>query len=153
MAETTSTNKGATWIVVADGGRARVFETRWGNGKLTEIEDRINGDARLRDGAIVSDRQGRSHQGADGHAHSLERHEPPSERAEDAFARELCADLVQARKRGDVARLYLVAEPTFLGRLRRHLDDATQRIVVQDVASDLTRHSPEDIRKALPRTL
>lgn len=153
MAETTSTNKGATWILVADGGRARLFETRWGNGKLIEIEDRINGAARLGDTAIVSDRQGRSHPGADGHAHSLEKHERPSEHTEDMFARELSADLVQARKRGDLARLYLVAEPAFLGRLRKYLDDATQRIVVQDVASDLTRHPPEDIRKALPRTL
>jgi protein required for attachment to host cells len=51
---------------------------------------------------------------------------------------------------GEVSRLYLIAEPSFLGLLRQRLDKAALAAVVQEQASDLTRRPVGDIRKVLP---
>ena len=150
---TSSRSRGPAWILVADAGRARLFESRWGDGGLVEIDDVINTPLRLRDAEIVSDRPGRSNQGPDGQGHAFESHESVAAHAEETFARALCARLARGRRRGEVARLYLLADPAFLGRLRRHLDRATRRIVVQETPTDLTRRTPAVIRKALPRVL
>lgn len=141
------------WVVVADAGRARLFEAQRKNGGLVEIDDLINAQARVRDEDVVSDRPGRAPRGSDGVGRSFEPRKERIEQSEDDFARMVCARLTAGRRQGAVGRIYLLADPSFLGRLRQHLDAPTQRIVAGEQATDLTRRTPAVIRKALPKQL
>lgn len=140
----------ATWVVAADAGRARIFQAGNEEAELTELTDLLNADARLQDHDALSDRRGEVTQGAAGIGHAFEPRHTHHEHVAVAFAQTVAQRLNAAVAAGEVARLYLIAEPSFLGLLRQRLDKPALAAVVQEQASDLTRRPPGDIRKALP---
>jgi protein required for attachment to host cells len=145
--------RNAVWILAADAGRARLFEAQARNGALAEIEDVINADARLRDLDLVSDRTGHANRGGVGAGNTFEPRQWHLDRAAEMFAKSLCRRLADGRRKGAVGRVYLLADPGFLGLLRKNLDRPTQRIVAGQDARDLTRRPAKVIRQALPAVL
>jgi protein required for attachment to host cells len=143
----------ATLVVVADAGRARLFSPAHEDGALIETADWLNAPARQQDHDAVSDRRGHVVQGSAGVGHTFEPRQTRAEHDAQAFAKRIGAHLDAACRSGDVERVYLVADPAFLGLLRQALDPATRRHVVLDLSADLTRRSAADIRAALPETL
>ena len=113
-----------TWIVVADGAGARVFEERRKLGPLTERPDL----------ALTSqeDRhQAPAHAGSVVDRSGFGRHAPaiadPAARAEERFLVELAALVDKAALANSFARLVIVAPPRALGVLRGALSPATAR--------------------------
>lgn len=143
----------ATWIVAADAGRARIFRAGHEEAELTELADLLNAEARLQDHDALSDRRGAVTQGAAGIGHALEPRQSRHEHVAAAFAEALARRLNAATAAGEVARLYLIAGPAFLGLLRQRLDRAALAAVVREHACDLTRRPASDIRKVLPARL
>lgn len=143
----------ATWVVAADAGRARIFTVGPDDGRLTELADLINPEARLQDHDSLSDRRGEVMQGPTHVGHGLEPRQWHDEHVAQAFARDLARRLNKAQVSGEVAHLYLVAEPRFLGLLRPELEPATQAAVSKELASDYTRHPADAIRSLLPAQL
>ncbi len=143
----------AIWIVVADAGRARILSALRHDGQLKELFDLVNPDARLQDHDTLSDRAGHVTQGPAGMGHSFEPRESHSEHIAETFAKDLCHRLNAARCSGELGRIYLLAAPKFLGLLRNNLDKETHKLVVQELATDLTRHPLIDIRNTLPAQL
>jgi protein required for attachment to host cells len=143
----------ATWIVAADAGRARLFRAENEDGELTEIDDLLNADARLRDLETAQDRNGHTNSGNRSAGNSFEPRQWHLDHAAEVFARGLSQRLSAARRRGEVDRLYIIADPGFLGLLRKKLDRPTLRIVAQQTAKDFTRRSAEHIRNQLPKQL
>lgn len=139
------------WIVAADAGRARIFSAALVDGELTELEDMLAPAARLHAHERASDRKGHVAGGAGGHA--FEPHESAAEHDAGDFARRLCQRLATARHEGQLSRLYLIAAPAFLGKLRAHLDRDTQALVREEIASDLCHKPARAIRAALPEHL
>lgn len=142
----------ATWILAADAGRARLFSAGTRNGRLTELADLVNPEARLSEHERVSDRRGRMGGGA-GKSNAFEARESPERQSAIVFARRLCKMLGQGRRVGACNRIYVLAEPAFLGLLRRHLDPPTRRLVKFERGSDLVRRAVPVIRGALPQQL
>lgn len=141
----------AAIVVAADAGRARIFSAPPGNSRqLTEVTDFLNPAMRLQDHDALSDRKGHVTHGAAGIGHAFEPRQSHSEHTAEVFAKQVCKFLSDAR---DAERIYLIADPSFLGVLRKHLDDATRGRIVQEIAADLSRHSTTDIRDALPAVL
>lgn len=135
-----------SWIVVADGGRAKIFVNE-GPGKGLHLLPGEEYDAALpaagRD--ILTDRPGRSFDSVGGGRHAME---PPSDarRAEKvAFLSTLATYLGDCALSGRFARLVLVAEPRALGALRQHLPDAAQKKVHGELAKDLTKATTEEV--------
>jgi protein required for attachment to host cells len=143
----------ATWVVVADAGRARIFSVAQADGVLEEVVDFVNPDARLQDHDTLSARRGHVNQGPGGIGHAFEPRETHAEHVAETFAKDLCHRLGVAQQAGQVARIYLLAAPRFLGLLRQNFDAATHKLVVQELAVDLTRHAVAEIRSALPKHL
>jgi protein required for attachment to host cells len=143
----------ATWIVVADAGRARIFSVAAHGGTLDEFVDLINPLARLQDHDELADRRGRMAQGNGRHGSSPEPRQTHGEHVSETFAKELSQRLEAGRRHGDVAKIYLLADPHFLGLLRAGLDPATAKLVVWERAADLSRSDVADIRNALPAQL
>ncbi|HEY9219231.1 MAG TPA: host attachment protein [Phenylobacterium sp.] len=136
-----------TWVVAADGSRARVFEERLRHGPLHEIEhlslhireeDRPHGG---RHGATVHDRSGPGrHSGFDA---------PPAEEAERRFLRRVAQQLDQAAQEGAFERLVLMAPPRALGVLRQALSANCRRRVHLSEPHDRVQETAEGLRARL----
>lgn len=143
----------AAWVVAADHGRARLFFAPAPTAPLQELEDLVNPAARQRERDLVSDRPGHIVKGRDGPTRAVGQHGSHKERAADQFAGAVCQRLSQARVADSMGRLYVIAEPKFLGLMRKHMDPATQALVVDEIDKDVTRHSAAELRALLPRQL
>lgn len=147
------------YVVVADGGVARVLRARPVEGPLSleEIVTFVRPSARLPKRDLVSDkpgtvlsRAGRAGPGSPG----MERHGADSEfdphLAEiDRFARRLVRRLDEERRRGDMDSLHIVAEPRFLGLLRQRLSKPTRQLVETETVSDMIHANPREIARTV----
>ena len=155
LSNTTSHQK--SWVLVADSARARLFSTATPAAPLVEVEDMLNPSARLREHELDSDRSGRlagglrdNHGGGNVAArHDNARHE--HDRLQ--FGRAICSRLKDLHLDGKLMRLYVIAEPGFLGVLRQCMPDSVQNLVVQAVDKNLTTAKSTDIRETLPTYL
>ncbi|MDH5387446.1 MAG: host attachment protein [Gammaproteobacteria bacterium] len=140
-------------IVVADSTRARIFTTDSAHSPLLEIETMAHPEGRLHDRDVTSDLPGKDAGagGSGGHAYEAKTDPKKHELAE--FAKRLADHLDDARTANKLSNLLLVAEPAFLGELRAHLSSQTKALIVFELDKNLTHHSPEDIRKHLPKFL
>lgn len=141
------------WVVAADAARARIFQARDRGRALGEIEDLRNPDAGERERALRADRQGHASNATRGGGHSLQRNATGAHQVAADFARRVARRLIRGRRRGEVDRIYLVAEPRLLGVVRGALDRPTLRLVAGAIDRDVTRLRPDAIRQRLPTRL
>ena len=141
------------WIIVADEGRARLFTAAGPNAELEELEDLENPAARRHDRELVSDQSGRAANSATGRTTTLGPDERRKPHEAEAFADAIAERVNSARARGQLERSHIIAEPSFLGLLRKALDTQTARTVASTLDKGLTRQTPSEIRRALPRRL
>ena len=138
-----------TWILVADAGRARLFESQARDGMLAEIGSYANPDVHARGADLAGDRPPRTQESANSTRHAIEPHTDPHDKAAIGFAKGLAEVLEQARVEHAYTRLLLVAPPRFLGQLRAELGAQVGKLVAGSVGKDLTHASNEDIRAVL----
>jgi len=136
------------WIVVANAGRARIFEVTVSDGQMREIETLVHPESRQHQGDLVSDQAGHAFSAKTG-SHSIDRQDVTKHQQADEFARRLCQTLEQGRNQGLFQRLYLIAAPQFLGLLRKHMSKPLQHLVSDEFAKDLTMADEAQIRSAI----
>jgi protein required for attachment to host cells len=127
-----------TWIVVADGGRARIFEHRGPGKGLMPVPGLSFEDAHLRTQDINADRAGRTHS-AQGRGSAMD---PPTDAAKQrelAFIETIAALLKTRLADGAFTRLIIAADPAALGNLRAALGPALDRTIVAEVPKNLTK--------------
>lgn len=139
-------------IVVADSVRAQVFVADGAHEPLREAGSLLNPQSRLHERDLVTDGHGRRNhrptQGASaGDGRSAREHYA------DMFAGRLCRHMERELDRHPGRRLYVVAEPQFLGLLRRRMEQRIGRQVVAEVPKAVTGRRPQDIRDLLPARL
>jgi protein required for attachment to host cells len=143
-----------TWILIADGARARVLAQEKDFAALVpafEQEELTGSTAQSRE--IASDRPGRSFDSAGQGRHAMEPPTDPQRYAKFAFARELATRLEEAAHGGRFARLVLVAAPKTLGDLRELLPAAVKAKVVAEIDKDLTKVPRPELAKHLAPVL
>ena len=138
-----------TWVVIADGGRAKVFESHGPKSDLAHIDD-MDLEAELppnRD--ILADRPGRVIESHGRARHAIENSTDPHKALKREFASMLGDSLAVslAKKRFD--RLVIVAPPPVLGDLRDVLSKRVKARIVAELGKDLVK-TP---RSELPRHL
>lgn len=141
-----------TWVVVADNSRARFFTAEKPASALTEVQDLAYPEARLREGDLSTDKQGRDRnpgRGAHGVGNEASRKQEGAER----FALLVCNELEAARNRDDLRKLYIVAAPAFLGLLRKQQSPALKQLIAGEIDKNLTTQDPATIRTHLPEYL
>lgn len=145
-----------TWIVSADAGRARIFSEPNPSKPLQEIEDMVNGAARLRDSDINTDGMsplsaGKSSHGTGG-ALPGSQYEPqttPEQHNAEIFAKEISGYLLQAQREGKFKKLALVASPKFLGLLRVALDPQLKNLVSLEINKDYTHSNGQQLQEQI----
>jgi protein required for attachment to host cells len=113
-----------TWLVVADGGRARVFQMPGLTLDLQEKEDLVNDEY---SGTVLT------------------------EKDREKFAKRVADYLEQGRLHQLYHRLRLAVEPKFLGMVRADLSEDTRRLIFEQISEDLSAFSTREIQAHLQR--
>ncbi|HEV7718173.1 MAG TPA: host attachment protein [Arsenicitalea sp.] len=127
-----------TWVLVADGDRAKIFEN-CGPGKGLACVDGLELEQEhLRARDIMADKQGRSFSSV-GHGRSaMEYPTDPVEQREAQFAKSMAELLDRKLSEGAFNRLIIAAAPNALGDIRPCLSAAVNKTVMAELPKDLT---------------
>ena len=131
--------KTTTWVVVADGARARRLVNEGPGKGLEELPGGAMAAEHAPSRDIKADRPGRTFDSAGQGRHAKEPPTDPHRDAKRRFAREVAVRLDAAHKRGDFDRVVLIAPPQALGDLRACLSKGVQAKVSAELAKDLTK--------------
>lgn len=113
-----------TWFVVADGGRARVFQTLGLALDLQEIEALTNDEYT---GTMLT------------------------EKDREKFAKRVAAYLEEGRLHQRYVRLLLAIEPKFLGMVRADMSEDTRRLIFEQISEDLSTLNTRELEAHLQR--
>lgn len=135
----------ATWVLVADGGRARILEIGGARRDLREVEDLVNVTGRsVPPHNRNTRRNARSADASDVTAGPT----PPVESIErqvERFVSDVAAHLDRARAERRFRGLCVIAAPRLLALLRRTFSDETRELVEQEIPRDLSESDVDDI--------
>jgi protein required for attachment to host cells len=134
-----------TWIVIADGRQAKVFECHGANSDLVPLDEMVFVTESPPNRDIQDDRQGRSFESANPARHAMQSRIDPHRELKRAFARNLASRLDQELKSGRCDQLVLVAPPVTLGDLRNALSEQSLAKVSAELAKDLVKVPPHDL--------
>lgn len=137
-----------TWILIADGARARIFQNAGpGRGLTPAVDDDFDTDLPpTRE--VMADRPGTAVPGSGprhGYAPRVDWHQFEKRR----FAASMADVLNAAARRRAFDRLVLVAPPEPLGALRAKLEPLARQRVVREIGKDLTGVDDRDLPSRL----
>ncbi len=128
-----------TWIVVADGDQAKVFENDGPGKGLHAVKDLSFTQDHLAARDIMADRPGRaSNPSGPGSRAAVDYRTDPVDLRERRFLERLAKTLDEKLSEGAYARLVIAAAPTALGELRPALTPAVQETILAELPKDLT---------------
>lgn len=136
------------WVLVADGGRAMVYE----NGgdalapKLVEVRTRELPNPPAREQG--TDKPGRYHDGMSPHRSAVEATDFHKE-AEKAFMADIAGELADDLAKGRFKELVVAVAPRALGHFRKATSAQLKQHIVAELAKDYTRQAPGDVEKAI----
>lgn len=125
-----------TWIVVADGGSARIFSGPADLSKLGLVLERKNG-----------------HHHPDHHADPEKGDGSEHHRKEIAFAEDLGREVVSAVGSHEVRSVVLVAPPRFITDLVASLPASTVGHITAKIGKDYTKVKPHDLANRVKQAL
>jgi protein required for attachment to host cells len=146
--------KTVTYILVADGARARLYVNQGVGKGLQPVSGATHkADLHHHDRDILSDKPGRAYNSVGEGRSAMEPQTEWHRFEKHKFAREM-AKLLDAAAAGKAFdRLILVAPPATLGDLRMELGEATRRMVAAELPKDLTRHAEQELPEHLASVL
>ncbi len=140
-----------TWVLVADGARARLFSLGAGAARLEEVGDFINAAMRMPGHLLERAPPPRVHDRFGEGRHVMDAHTPPRDKAAAQFAEFLKLQLERGHAQQCYRDLVLIAPPRFLGMLNTALGQRLREAVVLKVDKNLTRGSTAVIQAEMPR--
>lgn len=140
------------WVLAADNSRARFFSAEKARSPLVEIRDLVDPQARMHDGDLRTDRDGRDRNPKDQY-HGVGSDRGPRDEAAGRFAQQVCAVLEAGRIEGAFERLHILAAPGFLGLLRQHQSAPLRQMIGTELAKNLAWQDLAAIRGQLPERL
>ena len=142
-----------TWILVADGARARILESHgWGTG-LTPVPGQARHIENPASRDQTSDRPGRTQESANAARHAIEPRIDWHRYEKHLFATELAGIVNRASQENVFDRLVIVAPPHTLGDLRAKLDKNARRMVAAELDKDLTAMPLDELQAHLEKVV
>lgn len=145
--------KSGTWVLIADGSRARLFATEGPGGALRPAlgKELIGTNLPSRD--LASDRPGRTFDSGGEGRHAMERPTDPKRHAKWSFAHDIADILESERKKNAFEALVVVAAPEVLGDLRSEFGADLRRMVTAEIDKDLTKVPTRDLSDHLEKLM
>lgn len=144
---------GVSLVLVADSARARLFDAATPTAPLHEVEFLSNPEARLHEGDLVADGAGTRNGESMSAGHSALGGGSMKDHRIEEFAGTVCERLSRVARATDARRIYIVAEPSFLGLLRLRMDRNLRKQVAHEIPKSLASRGPAEIRAVLPQRL
>jgi protein required for attachment to host cells len=144
-----------TWIVIADGRRARILRQDKRGAPLTPAlnqelyEPAAHGFSR----DLRSDAPGRGFESNSAARYSMEPRIDPKTQEKQNFARRVAELVNDAASRKTFDQLVLVAPPKTLGELRTQLGDPARKVLIGEICHDLVKTPMQDLPKHLSEVL
>lgn len=133
-----------TWILIADGSRARLFEQAQPREHWRELRAWVHPASRLRTESLAFDQLGRASKGQPG-ATSFVPRTSPRQREHRRFAHELARHLDLGVRSGQCDALVLIASNSLLGELRQALPAQAAKRVRWSAPVDLTSFAGREL--------
>lgn len=134
------------WIVVANRGFAKIYESKGCGHDIKEIYNIDNPDGRKKSGQILTDRPGRSFDSLGGGRHALSTEVGVIEHEQQVFAKKLATTLQGGLEGKQFDEFALVAPPSFLGAMKVELSDGLRKKLKKEVGKDLPENMNEHER-------
>jgi protein required for attachment to host cells len=138
-----------TWIVLADGARARILQNTGPGTGLTEVDELQSRAAHMPTRELGTERPGRGQESATSGRHAITPREDWHEGEKVSFAHEVAAYLKENGNAGKFDALVLAAAPRTLGELRKSIDPATAARLKSELDKDLTKIPSADLEAHL----
>ncbi|ADI38618.1 putative uncharacterized protein [Waddlia chondrophila 2032/99] len=130
-----------TWVLVANSSVARFF--RLDKLQLIEMEAFVNPEGRMQNKDLASDKPGATFDGSG--RYPMTKSHTLKEAEVEAFAKKVADRLDLARASGQVNRVFIAANPSFLGLLRGSMTHSCEAIVEKSIDKDITNMKPDEI--------
>jgi protein required for attachment to host cells len=137
------------WIVVADGGQARVLGVTGDRRGLAVLREMTSVDAHRRTQDLVSDKPGRSFESGTTARHAIAPRHDPHDLARERFIDQIAQMLIEDNRARQFDELILIVAPGLSSRLRDKLDEATRARVRETVVKDLTKVALQEVHERL----
>jgi protein required for attachment to host cells len=125
------------WILVADGGHARILELRKKPREFHQVQELVSESLHLSSRDMVSDTSGRAFHVKGPSSHSKRQRSDAHDLAEQAFSRMLVEKLEKAANLKAFEHLVLIADPKTLGRVRQYMSKALSGMVTNELNLDV----------------
>lgn len=135
-----------TWVVVANGDTARLFDLPARGAPLVPQTDHVWSAPEIND---YADGQGMSHSRVGASQRRMAPRTEPEDLKLEAFARLISEKLAEALKRQKFERLAIAAAPGLMGLLREHLDTAVRATIWLEIDKDFAQLPLEKLDKVL----
>jgi len=134
-----------TWVLIADGARARILENDGPGRGLHAVPDTNLAAEHGATHDLVDDREGRTFSSINRSRSAIDARKDPHRALKSEFARTLADRLAHAAAAHAYDRVVLVAPPAMLGDLRHALSDEVKAKVVGELAQDLTKTADAEV--------
>ena len=128
-----------TWVLIADGARARLLENTGPGHGLEPVEGMTFDGDHSATHDLVTKREGRGHNSVGAGRYAVASHSDPHRELKVKFAQALADVLAGGLDRKAYDRLVIAASPVTLGDLRAATSAGVRARVTGEIAHDLTR--------------
>ncbi len=142
-----------TWILVADGARARIYLND-GPGHGIQPVPEMTFETEIKPAReIEADKPGRTFDSAGTGRHAKEKPTDTQRLEEQRFLSDVADKVKDAAYEGAFDRLVLIAPPKALGDLRKFLHDTLKDKIVAEISKDLVRADTNQLQRQLESVL
>ncbi len=141
------------WIVAANSAGAVIWQAEGSHGPLRQQQVLVHPEARQHNEDLVTDQPGRVFDSAGQGRHATDYGTSPKDHEAEVFARELIAALTQAHAQDRFDRLYVIAAPAFLGRLREQYSEPLRQLLAGEIDKNVVHDDADAVRAQLPERL
>lgn len=142
-----------TWVLIADGARARILENVGPGRDLIANERFVFDGDHSATHDLVSDREGRSYSSHGPGRSAIDARTDPHRELKRTFAQHLADVLTRELDDNAYDRLIIVAAPVTLGDLRAALPQKVAALVAAEIAKDLTKLPNDEVSRHLDNVL
>ncbi|GAA0792863.1 host attachment protein [Marinobacterium sediminicola] len=133
----------ATWYVVADAAKARIFQQKSPRDTAEEIHTLVHPAARAPGSSLTSDAPGAQANAGSG-THGMQEKVTPRQAEDQRFAREVIDQVRHALNDNQISQFYMAAPPHFLGLLRGAMDNRVSKALAGDLDKNLSTAKPDE---------
>jgi protein required for attachment to host cells len=141
------------WVLIADGGRAKVLESVRPGIPLREVQGLAFTNDLPRSRDILADRPGRSFESVGGARHAQEYPADPHRELKRGFAGKLSRVLESRFHGNQFDELVVIAPPSFMGDLRDAWSSAVRSRISCELTRDLTKIPNDELQRYLDEAL